>query len=345
MLFLQVYSWFLQLKGCAMENQAKNKNLIKAKVVKNDEFFTRLCDVEKEMVHYKEQFKNKVVYCNCDNPYISAFWKYFYNNFNVFKLKKLMATHLVKEDNKAYVTEYSLVSGRDALVLSMIPLHENGDFRSEECQRLMDEADIVVSNPPFSLFREYVATLMAHNKKFLVVGNKNAINYKDFFPLFMQNKVWFGYEKISSFNCPNGETQKFGNICWFTNLDTEQRNIWLNCEKHYVPEEYPKYCNFDAINVDRVTDIPADYDGIMGVPITFLDQYNPEQFELVGLDLNSMSEQLGIREIGDEWLALYREQGGTGNYTACMHSLVCVHKGRAFAPYRRILIRRKKEGE
>lgn len=317
-----------------------NKNLAAAKNAKNDEFYTQLTDVSKELVNYKHHFKDKVVFCNCDDPTCSAFWKYFHLNFSELGLKKLISTHYDREET-TYKMEYAGGDDNDIEVGAKTPLEGNGDFRNQESLDLLDECDIVVTNPPFSLFREYVATLMDYDKKFLIIGNKNAITYKEFFPLLKENKVWIGYTNVKEFIQPDKSIKKFGNIGWFTNLDITKRHENLILWKKYTPEEYPKYDNYDAINVDKVAEIPCDYDGVMGVPITFLDKYNPEQFEIVGMDLNDSVESLGIREIGDEWIALYKKQGGKGHITAKMHSLVYTHKGKAVSLYRRILIRKK----
>ena len=259
-----------------------NANLHKAKDAKNDEFYTQLTDVSKELMHYKQHFKDKIVLCNCDDPTWSAFWKYFHLNFAELGLKKLISTHYDREE-ATYKMEYSGGDDNDIEVGVKIPLKGNGDFRNQECLDLIDEADIVVTNPPFSLFREYVAVLMEYNKKFLIIGNKNAITYKEFFPLLKDDKVWIGCTNVKEFLQPDGSVKKFGNIGWFTNLDVAKRHEKLILWKNYTPEEYPKYDNYDAINVDKVNDIPCDYDGVMGVPITFMDKHNPEQFEILGL--------------------------------------------------------------
>lgn len=261
---------------------ARNSNLHTAKAEKNDEFYTQLSDVEKELRHYKEHFGGKVVFCNCDDPTTSAFWRYFHLNFAYLGLKKLISTHYSLTE-ATYKMEYSGGDDANIEVGVKTPLEGNGDFRSQECIELLKEADIVVTNPPFSLFREYVAMLMGHNKKFLIIGNKNSITYKEFFPLLRDNIVWIGYNSPSEFDTPNGMTKKVQGLCrWFTNLDIKKRHEKLILWKNYTPVEYPKYDNYDAINVDEVDKIPVDYDGVMGVPITFLDKYNPEQFEILG---------------------------------------------------------------
>lgn len=317
-----------------------NANLHKAKDAKNDEFYTQLTDVAKELMHYKAHFKGKIVFCNCDDPTWSAFWKYFHLNFAELGLKKLISTHYDREE-ATYKMEYTGGNDNDIEVGVKTPLEGNGDFRNKECLDLLDESDIVVTNPPFSLFREYVAVLMEHEKKFLIIGNKNAITYKEFFPLLKDDAVWIGCTNVKEFLQPDGSIKKFGNIGWFTNLDVAKRHEKLILWKKYTPEEYPRYDNYDAINVNKVSEIPVDYDGVMGVPITFLDKYNPDQFEIIGMDLNDSVKELGIKEIGNEWVELYRKQGGKGHITASMHSLVYTHNGKAVSLYRRILIRKK----
>ncbi len=312
------------------------RNLDKAKVAKKDEFYTQLADIENELRHYRQHFRGKTILCNCDDPYESNFFKYFANNFNAFGLKKLIATcyngspvvgqelplFAIDEEGKekkvAYKVEIIEVKdmngdGRvdladvryliqnDNNVLSI--LKENGDFRSRECIELLKEADIVVTNPPFSLFREYVAQLMKYEKKFIIIGNMNAITYKEIFPLIKNNQLWTGpsitsgdrkfwvpddYE-LRAAGCGVDETgRKFirvKGVRWFTNLDHKKRHEELILYHTYSPEEYPKYDNYDAINVNATNDIPVDYDGAMGVPITFLDKYNPDQFEIITLGI------------------------------------------------------------
>lgn len=258
-----------------------NANLHKAKDAKNDEFYTQLTDVSKEMMHYKEHFKDKIVFCNCDDPTWSAFWKYFHLNFSVLGLKKLISTHYDK-NNPTYKMEYTGGDDNDIEVGIKTPLEGNGDFRNQECLDLLDEADIVVTNPPFSLFREYVAVLMEHNKKFLIIGNKNAVEYSEVFTPMKSNGLWMGYTSPSIFDTPNGLSKKVQGLCrWFTNLDIEKRQEKIIMWKTYCEEEYPHYDYIDAIEVGKVADIPKDYDGIMGVPLTFMDSYNPEQFEII----------------------------------------------------------------
>lgn len=260
-----------------------NNNLQKAKNTKNDEFYTQLTDIDKELAHYKEHFRDKIVYCNCDDPTKSAFWKYFHQHFAELQLKKLISTHYHREMS-TYKMEYT--GGDDNNIETGIKtqLKGNGDFSSQECLDILDECDIVVTNPPFSLFKNYVPILIAHKKKFLIIGNKNAITCKEFFPLLKDNKVWIGYNNVKSFIQLDGSIKKFGNIGWYTNLEIEKRHEKLILNKKYTPKEYSNYDNYLAINVNKVIDIPYDYNGVIGVPITFLDKYNPDDFEILGAD-------------------------------------------------------------
>ena len=235
----------------------KNSNLHKAKDAKNDEFYTQLTDVAKELMHYKARFKDKIVLCNCDDPTWSAFWKYFHLNFTELGLKKLISTHYDREE-ATYKMEYTGGDDNDIEIGVKTPLEGNGDFRNKECLDLLDECDIVVTNPPFSLFREYVAVLMEYEKKFLIIGNKNAITYKEFFPLLKDDEVWIGCTNVKEFLQPDGSIKKFGNIGWFTNLDVAKRHEKLILWKKYTPEEYPKYDNYLAWNVNKVSEIPCD---------------------------------------------------------------------------------------
>ena len=262
---------------------AKNSNLHAAKVAKNDEFYTMLTDIEKEMSHYKDFFKGKTVYCNCDDARESNFFKYFSLNFEFLGLKKLITTGY-KAEGKGVVLIYEGDKNGNRKVddgeIITRELNGNGDFRSEECIEFLKEADVVVTNPPFSLFREYVKQLMDYGKKFIIIGNQNAVQCKEIFPLLKNNELWLGVNHAKEFVKPNGETQKFGNICWYTNLANKNRNTPLDLYKRYS-NEYPHYANYDAIEVSKLSEIPMDYDGIMGVPITFIEKYNPNQFEIV----------------------------------------------------------------
>ena len=310
---------------------AKNSSLNRALVAKEDEFYTQLPAIENELKHYRRHFKDKTVLCNCDDPFESNFFRYFALNFNRLGLKKLIATcysgssitgtqlSLFGDDEEERRTPYKAIvsSVRDANgdgstnmldIAELFRMGENsierlegdGDFRSEECLELLDEADIVCSNPPFSLFREYVATLIEHDKKFVIIGSRNAITYKEIFPLLMENKMWLGYgfnrgdayfkipkERVRDF-APGVYDEKTGlvhfrNCAWYSNLDIKKRHESLILVRKYNPDDYPRYSNFDAIEVSKTGDIPCDYDGLMGVPITFMDKYSPEQFEIVGI--------------------------------------------------------------
>ena len=274
-----------------------NENLHKASRAKKDDFYTQLVDIEKELKHYEKHFKDKIVFCNCDDPRVSNFFHYFSYNFEKLGLKKLITTCYKNQEmnlfskndaEKAIYLEYTGDKNDnkvpDPEEIGIKHLKGDGDFRSEECIELLKQADIVVTNPPFSLFREYVAQLVKYEKKFLIIGNDNANTYKEIFPLIKENKIWSGYNKVKEFRKPDGSIQKFGNVGWFTNLTHSKRNEKLILYKTYNTEEYPKYDNYDAINVNKTKEIPMDYDGVMGVPITFMDKYNPDQFEIIGSD-------------------------------------------------------------
>jgi len=319
-----------------MKSKPSNINLRKASKAKKDEFYTQLVDIEKELKHYKKQFRNKIVYCNCDDPFESNFFKYFAANFNALGLKKLITTSYAgspivggqlplfdveglktvkkKEPLKIEINEVKDFNSDGAISLRDIewllkhdvnvatPLKGDGDFRSEECIELLKKADIVVTNPPFSLFREYIAQLMEYNKKFLIIGNINAISYKEVFPFIKENKMWLGASIHSGdrefrvpddypLNAAGYRVDSEGNkyirvkgVRWFTNLDYKERHEELVLYKKYTPEEYPKYDNYDAIEVSKTSDIPMDYDGVMGAPITFIDKYNPAQFEIIDIN-------------------------------------------------------------
>ena len=264
----------------------KNNNLHNAKRQKNDEFYTTRAAVELELNHYKEHFRGKVVYCNCDDPIESEFTRYFAHKFEDWGLKKLISTGY-KESGHGVMYVYegdkngNLVPDRSEWKIT--ELQGNGDFKSEECVELLKQADIVVSNPPFSLFREYVAQLIEYGKEFLIIGNKNAITYKEIFPLIKENKLWLGISFPNEFILPNGEiTKTVSGLCrWFTNLTHDKRNKPLDLVQRYDPRYYPKFDNYSAINIDKVMDIPVDYDAVIAVPITFLDKYCPNQFRII----------------------------------------------------------------
>lgn len=268
---------------------AKNANLNKAKKTKNDEFYTRLEDIEEELAHYTKHFKDKVVYCNCDDPTSSNFWNFFHTNFNRLGLKKLIATHYNMNGSPSYAMTYDSKNPKDDIDFdkgTKIPLKGDGDFRSPECIDLLKQSDMVVTNPPFSLFRAYIAQLEEYNKQFIVIGSNNAITYKEIFPLIKDNKLWLGFSKPRKFGTPNGMTKKV-NCRWYTNVDTKKRHHKLETvyrwrkRKEKYPDLYPKFDNYDVIDIDKVLQIPLDYDGAMGVPITFLDNYNPDQFAII----------------------------------------------------------------
>jgi len=374
---------------------AKNSDLGKAKAAKKDEFYTQLNDIVNELRHYKEHFRDKVVLCNCDDPYESNFFKFFALNFNSWGLKKLICTcyngspitgreldifennNMVAEgalrERLAYKIELTHVhdiNGDGAIdfkdidiILRQNPpelLAGSGDFRSKECIEILKQADIVCTNPPFSLFRQYLAQLFMYDKKFLIIGNVNAITYKEVFPLIKDNKMWLGPSITSGdrkFNVPDDYPldaagcgiDENGNkfirvkgVRWFTNLDHKKRHEEMDLWKQYTPEEYPKYYNYDAIEVNKTSDIPCDYEGIMGVPITFLDKFNPNQFEIVGTDSKDTAEQLGIKPIGKQWCDIYFSQGGTGHMSPAMRNVVLFVNGKAKTVYKRIFIRKKK---
>lgn len=318
---------------------ARNKDLIKASQAKADEFYTQLVDIEKELSHYKDFFKNKIVFCNCDDPYESNFFKYFAMNFNVLGIKKLITTcytgsPIVTEQLSLFDVKGLVISKKTArnpykIEITEVPDYNNdgaidlsdvteliknkkntltllkgdGDFRSDECVELLKQCDVVVTNPPFSLFREYVAQLIEYDKKFIILSNMNAITYKEFFPYLMDNKIWTGYGfnmsmvyktpypnlldanrkfVLSKGYNPDDGYVKVPGICWFTNVDTKKRHEKIILYKEYNKLEFPFYDNYSAINVDKVTDIPKDYYDVIGVPITYLDKHNPDQFRILG---------------------------------------------------------------
>ncbi len=357
-----------------------------AKKERYDEYYTRLTDIENELRHYKAHFKDKIVFCNCDDPYESNFFKYFAMNFNHLGLKKLIATCYVsspvmytqlslfddmeysvtapknpnKKPYKVEITEVEDLTGNGAVDLDDIQLllknkknvcttlNGDGDFRSDECVALLKEADIVVTNPPFSLFREYIAFLLEYKKKFLVIGNQNALHYKEIFPLIQNNEIWAGYRRSSGGgwymvtkelenDIRNGKkkaTWKEINgvflvnkpMLWFTNLDIEKRHEELILYKPYTPEEYPKYENYDAIDVGAISDIPCDYFGNMGVPDSFLEVFNPEQFTVVGLGCGDLAKEIGIKK----------------NYRG-RTDVAYIKDGKHKCPYSRVIVRRKEQ--
>lgn len=270
-------------KGC------DNSNLHKAKRVKNDEFYTRYEDIEAEVMKYRKQFKDKIVYLPCDDPAQkkSEFWSFFVNNFDTFGLKKLIATHY-DENGQAYriwldedLNHDGYIDDWDAQQEDLIG---NGDFRSPECVDILKECDIVVTNPPFSLFKEFLPLILTHEKQFLVIGPLNAITYQEIFAYISRGRIWSGYNNVHHFNDPDGKDNTMGNVLWFTNMPNRSLTEKLILTKKYDTTLYDKYDNFDAINVNKVVDIPMNYDGLMGVPVSFFQgKYNPNQFDVVGL--------------------------------------------------------------
>lgn len=301
---------------------SKNKNLNTAAKAKKDEFYTQLSDIERELKNYKNHFKGKVVYCNCDDPRISNFFHYFSYNFEKLGLKKLIATCYKNQNmdlfsqndsEQAICLEYDGDKNKNSVPdpkeIGIKPLKGDGDFRSKECIELLKQADIVVTNPPFSLFREYVAQLIEYDKKFIIIGHQNAISYKEIFRLIKDNKMWLGYgfsgaaahfitnykDHATAGDHKEGMIRVSG-VNWFTNLDINKRHEDLILYRNYNPEEYSKYDNYDAINVDKTKDIPMDYYGAIGVPITFMDKYNPEQFEILGITDRDNNSGLKTKE-------------------------------------------------
>lgn len=374
-----------------------NRALSKAKSAKQDEFYTQLSDIENELRHYRDQFRGKVVLCNCDDPYESNFFRYFALNFNALGLKKLIATcydgssiaggrlplfeieGLKPDCRQPYAVEITNVpdvNGDGAIDLTDVKLllqsdgnvshtlegdgeYGAGDFRSAACVEFLKQADLVVTNPPFSLFREYVAQLVQYEKKFLIIGNMNAVTYKDIFPLIKDNKIWYGPSIRSGdreFGVPpeyplqaagsrvDSDGNKFirvKGVRWFTNLDHRERHEPLPLYRMYDPAKYPTYVNYDAIDVEKTTEIPADYFQTMGVPISFLDRYSPEQFEIVGnSDDMDMLREMQVRQLGRDFIDGYRAQGGTGHYSPGMRMLGLTSPKHRVV-YKRILIRRK----
>ena len=345
-----------------------NKNLNQAKSAKKDEFYTLLSDIENELRHYKEHFKDKVVLCNCDDPRFSNFFHYFSYNFERLGLKKLITTCYKSQERdlfsqndseRAIWLEYYGDSNNnrvpDPEEIGIHYFNGDGDFRSAECIELLKQADIVVTNPPFSLFREYIAQLMKYEKKFVIVGHQNAIKYKEVFPLIKENKLWLGYGfkgGAGHFLSKYDDTATAGDhragmirvsgVTWYTNLEIKKRHEDLILYKKYNQEEYRKYENMDAINVDKTSDIPMDYDGIMGVPITFMDKYNPTQFEIIGLGIANLGLECGVQPYKFEHKKYRKEIQKRG---AVDGDLYFVTNGIVEVPYSRILIRRRQKSQ
>lgn len=370
-----------------METKSLNKNLHKASKAKKDEFYTQLVDIEKELKHYKDQFRGKVVYCNCDDPFESNFFKYFAANFNAFGLKKLITTSFVKspivggqlplfemkglkpkgkEPFKIEINKVSDTNSDGSIGLADVeyllkhdanvatPLQGTGDFRSEECVELLKEADIVITNPPFSLFREYVAQLTKYGKKYLIIGNTNSLTYKEIFKLIKEDKLRTGYTNFNvgmffvvpdnweHFHHIDKDGKKIARVstaCWFTNLEVEKHKEEITLYKKYDPKEYPKYENYNAININKYTDIPCDYDGVMGVPVTFVDKYNPDQFKIIGLGISNSGIEVGVRPYKAEHKKYRKEVQKRG---AVDGDLYMITDGIVDVPYARILIKNKK---
>ena len=328
------------------EKKSWSKILSKAKTNKSDEFYTQLSDIEKELWHYKEHFRDKVVFCNCDDPEESHFWKYFEMNFEYLGIKKLISTHYENE-KPSYKLEITWDRNHDGKINSLdiikTLLKQNWDFRSPECIEILEESDIVVTNPPFSLFREYVAQLFEYNKKFIIIGNQNSITYKEFFKLIKEDKVWLGYGFAGGaahfINKHYEDYATAGNhkewmirvswVVWFTNMEIEKRHEDMILYKIYTAEEYPKYDNYDAIEVSKTKDIPVDYPGLMWVPITFLTKYSPEQFEIIGL----LADKREISDALIQWIATYLDEWHKKYVWAILNWK---------ATYARIVIRNKK---
>ena len=283
---------------------------------KEDEFYTQIGDIEKELRHYKKHFKGKTIFCNCDDPESSNFCRYFQLNFYQLGIKKLISTHYDAEKTSYKLEIVSSENGSTGQIslpeFIRTPLKQNGDFRSPECIEILKEADIVITNPPFSLFREYVAQLIEYEKKFLIIGNQNAITYKEIFALLKSNQIWLGYHsgdmefvvpdhyepRATRYREENGvKYRSLGNICWFTNLDIDKRHEDITLYRTYTPEDYPDYMNYDGVNCDKTKQIPMDYYGVIGVPITFMSQYNPEQFDIVGLGIVGSCEFTSDRKM------------------------------------------------
>lgn len=333
--------------------------LHRARINKKDEFYTCYKDIEKEMQYYITHLKDKIVYCNCDNPRYSAFWKYFHINFSKLSLKELRASYLsFSEKNYAYIYR----GGNDANIeeCERIEINGDGDFQCEACRELLRTSDIIITNPPFSVFREYVALLIQYKKDFIIIGNQNALTYKEIFPLVKNNKIWYGASIHSgdrTFIVPDSypleavgcgitvHGEKFirvKGVRWFTNVEYKDRykRLILTCK--YDPSKYPFYDNIDAINVDKVSDIPMDYNGIMGVPITFFDKYNPKQFEILGCTANPESNDVKKRKRSDKACRLIKEGRLKGAKCVGGNSNIYIDEDNyVHVIYHRLLIRRK----
>jgi len=353
-----------------MSTKSQNKNLTQAKKNKKDEFYTQLSDIERELKHYKKHFKGKVVYCNCDDPRISNFFHYFSYNFEKLGLKKLITTcyknknmdlFSQNDSEEAIYLEYEGDKNGnnvpDVEEIGIKPLKGDGDFRSEESIELLKEADIVVTNPPFSLFREYVAQLIEYDKKFIIVGHQNATKYTEIFPLIKENKLWLGYgfkggaahflnkhyEDYATAGDHKEGMIRVSGVVWLTNLEISKRHEDLILYRKYTPKEYSTYDNFDAINVDVTKDIPIDYKGYMGVPITFLNKFNPDQFEIIGLGQGNLYRELTPKGLSQQFVDDYYKSGGKG-FVKENHPILGYYdsNGKSVIPYMRIIIKNKR---
>lgn len=351
---------------------SKNTNLNHSKDAGYDEYYTQLSDIEREVSHYKEYFKGKTVLCNCDDPRVSNFFKYFSLNFEFLGLKRLIATCYKNQNadlfsqHKCEKAVYIIYDGDknnnglpDPSEMEVLPLNGDGDFASPECIELLRQADIVCTNPPFSLFLRFLQVLFRYEKKFLILGNMTQLNSLDVFSLVRSNRIWSGYLPFTGsrwFEIPMDHTAKHEKIIngkkmvpvkaiWFTNLEVSKHHEKFIYYKNYRPEDYYHYENYDAIDVSNISDIPDNYYGIMGVPVTFLEIYNPDEFEIVGSNCSTeLLRDLGVRRLGEEWVRRYRESGGTGHNTANMIRLVYNdEEGLPHVAFSRILIRRRNE--
>ena len=343
-----------------------NSKSSNAKNANKDEFYTQLSDIEKELKHYKRHFKGKVVLCNCDDPRVSNFFHYFAYNFEKLGLKKLITTCYKNQNadlfsqndsEQAIYLEYEGDKNGnnvpDPDEIGIKHFKGDGDFRSEECIELLKQADIVVTNPPFSLFREYVAQLNEYEKKFVIVGHQNALKYKEIFPLIRDNKIWLGfgfkggaahfinkhYENYAAATDKKEGMIRVSGVHWFTNLDINKRHEDLILYKDYIPEEYPKYENLNAINVNKTKDIPIDYVGMMGVPITFMDKHNPDQFEIIGVGIANLGIEMGIQPYKPEHKKYRKEVQKRGAVNGDLYMMV---DGIVTVPYTRIIIKNKR---
>lgn len=319
----------------------KNQNLCMAKVRKQDEFYTDRTDIEKELVHYTSSFQRKTIYCCADDPRKSAFWTFFHENFQTLHLKRLIATFY---GEKGYQMSYEGGADADTSAGTCQNLRGSGDFLSAECQAILKESDIVCTNPPFSLFRAFFDAIRAQHKDSLLIGNLNAITAKNIFPFFQNDQIRLGYTFPKSFLRPDSKTQTFGNIGWFTSLqleDLKSRPFWTTGKK-LEDGTYPPYANCEGIDVHRIAEIPDDYNGVMGVPISILKHYNSNQFQIVGHGKYAVDNRLAIQPVPKELLDSFYRHGGTGHYTTKMRVL-CYYdqKGVGHFPFERILIRRR----